>query len=82
MGVYVFKKYYIIVCMLLVCGNIVATEIDYEKLRLAAEKTMAPTMTIHHLPFPVSAEMVYDALLKADAIGSAYRARRSQSVSK
>jgi len=35
MGVYVFKKYFIIVCMLLVCGNIVATEIDYEKFPLS-----------------------------------------------
>lgn len=56
------------------------TEIDHEKLRLAAEKAAAPGMTIHNLPFPVSADMVYHALLRADERGSAYRSRQTAAL--
>lgn len=48
-------------------------EPDPALLRLAAEKACVPGSTIHHMPFPVTKEMLYDALLKADAIGRAFR---------
>ena len=46
-------------------------EVDHNLLRLAAEKACVAGSTIHHMPFPVTAEMVYDALLAADAAGTA-----------
>lgn len=49
------------------------TEVDHEKLRLAAEKACVSGSTIHNMPFPVTADMVYEALLKADSLGAAYR---------
>jgi len=48
-------------------------EVDHTLLRLAAEKACVSGSTIHHMPFPVTADMVYDALLAADAAGAAYR---------
>lgn len=50
------------------------TEVDHGALRLAAEKACVPGSTIHHMPFPVTPDMVYTALLAADAAGKAYRA--------
>ncbi len=38
-----------------------------------AEKACVPGSTIHNLPFEVTADMVADALLAADAMGRAYR---------
>ncbi len=49
------------------------TEVDHERLHLAAEKACVAGSTIHHMPFPVTAEMVYEALLAADAAGRAYQ---------
>ena len=47
-------------------------EVDHDLLRLAAEKACVSGSTIHHMPFPVTADMVYDALLAADAAGAVY----------
>jgi glycerol dehydrogenase len=43
-------------------------------LREAAEKTAAPGETIHNMPFTVTPETVYDAILGADAIGTRWKA--------
>ena len=40
-----------------------------ETLRLAAVDAAAPGKPSHNLPFPVSAEMLYEAILAADALG-------------
>ena len=44
-----------------------------ELLRLAAEKACAPGSTIHHMPFPVTSGLAYEALMEADAVGRAFR---------
>ena len=43
-------------------------------LRKVAEMTAVPGETIHNMPFTVTAETVYDALLGADAIGERWKA--------
>jgi glycerol dehydrogenase len=43
-------------------------------LREVAEKTAAPGETIHNMPFAVTPETVYDAILGADAIGTGWKA--------
>ena len=47
-------------------------EVDHALLHLAAEKACVSGSTIHNMPFPVTTEMVYEALLAADAAGTAY----------
>ena len=51
-------------------------ETDHTLLRLAAEKACVEGSTIHNMPFPVTADMVYAALLEADAAGKAYHEER------
>jgi glycerol dehydrogenase len=43
-------------------------------LRKVAEMTAVPGETIHNMPFTVTAETVYDAILGADAIGGCWKA--------
>ena len=43
-----------------------------DAVRGAAEKACVPTSTIHHMPFEVTSEMVYQALMDADAFGRQY----------
>lgn len=50
-------------------------EFSREKIRRVAEKVCEPGMMIHNMPFPVTPDMVYDAILAADAIGQAYLRR-------
>ena len=50
--------------------------VDAEAVRQAAEKACVPGSTIHNLPFEVTAGMVADALLAADAMGRVYRAEK------
>ena len=38
---------------------------------LVAEAATDPNETIHNMPFPVTAEMVRDAIIAVDAIGNA-----------
>ncbi len=45
------------------------TTIDNAKIMAVAEAAAAPTDTIHNMPFPVTAEDVYAAILAADAFG-------------
>ena len=52
------------------------SEVDHALLRLAAEKACVAGSTIHNMPFPVTPDMVYEALLEADAAGRAYCAER------
>lgn len=42
-------------------------------LHLAAEKACAEGSSIHNMPFPVTPQMVFEALLEADQIGADYR---------
>ena len=42
-------------------------------LHLAAEKACAENSSIHNMPFPVTPQMVFEALLKANQAGTAYR---------
>lgn len=44
-------------------------EPDPALLRLAAEKACVPGSTVHHMPFPVTPELIYEAMIKADALG-------------
>ncbi|MDO4492157.1 MAG: glycerol dehydrogenase [Lachnospiraceae bacterium] len=45
---------------------------DPALIRLAAEKACVLGSTIHHMPFPVTPELVVQCLLKADALGEEY----------
>lgn len=47
------------------------SQVEPAAVRRAAEKACVPGSTIHNLPFEVTADMVADALLAADAIGRA-----------
>jgi len=47
-----------------------------EKIGQVAEKICEPGMMIHNMPFPVTPEMVCDAILAADAMGQAYLSQR------
>ncbi len=51
-------------------------EVDHTLLRLAAEKACVPGATIHHMPFAVTPDLVYSALVAADALGTAFKARQ------
>ncbi|MCX5970650.1 MAG: glycerol dehydrogenase [Coprothermobacterota bacterium] len=42
-----------------------------EKIWTVANKTCEPGMMIHNMPFPVTPQMVYDAIIGADALGRA-----------
>lgn len=46
--------------------------VDPEQVRQSAEKACVPNSTIHNLPFDVNADMVFNALIAADAMGTAY----------
>lgn len=46
-----------------------------EEVRRAAEMACVPGSTIHNMPFEVTGEMVYHALMAADACGRAYHAQ-------
>ncbi len=48
------------------------TDVAPAVVRNAAEKACVPTSTIHNMPFEVTGEMVYNALMTADAIGRKY----------
>lgn len=47
--------------------------VDPALLRKAAEKACVPGSTVHNMPFPVTPDMVYSALLAADRMGSDFR---------
>ena len=47
-------------------------DVDPAMVRKAVEKACVPGSTIHNMPFEVTAEMVYQALMAADAYGRAY----------
>lgn len=48
--------------------------LEHDLLRKAAEKACVPGATIHNMPFTVTPEMVYQAMLAADALGRCYHA--------
>lgn len=48
---------------------------DPALLRLAAEKACVPGSTVHHMPFPVTPELIYEAMIKADALGREFHQR-------
>ena len=45
---------------------------SHEKIMAVAEAASAPGETIHNMPFPVTADTVYAAIMAADAIGRYY----------
>lgn len=47
-------------------------EVDRGLILLAAQKACVPGSTIHNMPFEVTAQMVYEAMLAADAVGTAF----------
>ena len=48
------------------------TEVDRDEVMKAAEKACVPGSTIHNMPFAVTPDMVFSALMSADALGRAY----------
>ena len=50
-------------------------DVDPAMVRKAAEKACVPGSTIHNMPFEVTGDMLYDALMAADAYGRAYHSR-------
>ena len=48
-------------------------EVDRAEVRLAADKACISDSTTHNMPFEVTAEMVYQGLMMADAYGRAFR---------
>lgn len=48
------------------------SEVDPAQVRNAAEKACVPASTIHNMPFEVTGDMVYHALMAADAYGREY----------
>lgn len=47
-------------------------EVTEAELMKAAEAAAAPTDTAHNMPFPVTPEIIYNAMIGADAIGRYY----------
>ena len=56
-------------------GDMGYEEVDRALLHKAAEKACAPGSTVHNMPFPVTPDMVYQALLAADALGRDFKSR-------
>lgn len=52
------------------------SEINSKEVRNAAEKACVPGSTIHNMPFEVTGEMVYHALMAADGYGRAYHMKK------
>ena len=46
-----------------------------QEVRLASEKACVPNSTIHHMPFEVTPDMVFQALMAADVYGRDFRDR-------
>lgn len=53
-------------------ANLGYPDIEPALVRTAAEKACVPSSTIHNMPFDVTGEMVYHALMAADAYGRDY----------
>ncbi len=49
------------------------SDVDPVMIRKAAEKACLPEATTHHLPFPVTSELVTQALLESDRLGREWR---------
>lgn len=56
-------------------ADIGVDSITQEELMLVAEKSCIPEESIYSMPFPVTPESVAAAIITADAIGRAYKAR-------
>ncbi|MBC7106999.1 MAG: glycerol dehydrogenase [Firmicutes bacterium] len=50
------------------------TDVTAEKIMQVAVATCQPGGMVHNMPFPVTPEMVYNAILGADALGTAFHA--------
>ncbi len=50
------------------------TEVTPKKIMQVATATCQPGGMVHNMPFPVTPEMVYNAVLGADALGTAFHA--------
>lgn len=51
-----------------------------KEVRLASEKACVQGSTIHHMPFKVTEDMVYQALMAADAYGRAFNVSSSDAI--
>ena len=51
-------------------ADIGVTDVTEAKIRRVAEVTAGPEETIHSEPFPVTPDIVYSAILAADALGT------------
>ncbi len=61
-------------------AEIGVTDPTPEKIMQVAKKVCEPGMMVHNMPYPVTPQMVYDAILGTDAIGCAYLAKRCKLV--
>ena len=59
-------------------ADIGLAEVSREDLMGVAKAATAPGETIHNMPFPVTAEMVVDAMIAADAYSRAFKAASGQ----
>ena len=48
-------------------------QVEPEKIMEVARLACADTDTLHNMPFEVNADMVYAAIMGADALGKAYK---------
>lgn len=60
----------------LTLGELGVTNLSPENLMPAAELACAPGEIIHNEPFPVTPQMVYEAMLAADALGKEWSVQR------
>ena len=51
------------------------TEVTQAKIMKVAEAACQPGGIIHNMPFPITSEVVYNSIMGADAIGTAYLAK-------
>ncbi|HZJ49285.1 MAG TPA: glycerol dehydrogenase [Actinomycetota bacterium] len=51
-----------------------------DELMTVAKAATVPTETIHNMPFPVNAQMVFDAMVAADAYATAFEESRKEAV--
>jgi glycerol dehydrogenase len=59
-------------------ADIGVDQISAEEVRAVAEKACIPEESVHSMPFDVTVDAVIAAILTADKIGSAYKAKKQQ----
>ena len=59
--------------LLKTCKELGIEQVEPEKIMEVARLACADTDTLHNMPFEVNADMVYAAIMGADAMGKAYK---------